>query len=994
MPFYQRLSKISYITALLLLAGVSSWAQRYTFHNLGIDDGLIQSQATCFAQDPDGKLWIGTMGGVSSFDGQHFDNISTGNGLLSNLTNGIAADKNGNIWISNSFGLQKLTGKTLQNFLLPFLNESDDEKNKKRRDPRAQVIQVGDSVWWRVRGELYLLKGNKLTKFNTPAKDNPITSILADKQTLWVAQRDTIFRLQNNKWDTITFSDKPTGAPGIRCMYTDKNAVTYIGTDAGLYSIDGKKIKAVKLNNQDLNFFTINRMIVDRSGALWMATQSGIMKMEPNKFTIFNKKNGLADNSFTDIFEDREGNIWMASDGLGIYRFSGTLFTCLDESSGLASSQVMALAHNKRDSLFLGTVDAGLFVYKDEKAVPLPLPGATRAYITSLCYSRSQKLWIGTYNYGLYEYSKNKFRVFQPPHKGFNSNSIFALYEDAKSRLWIGFRDGVTVLENDSFKTIPIKPTRIQGFSSIGADSILIVTESKGIMLCTNGVTSEFVTHSVLDSYSISCIYTSGKYIWAGTGEKGVFRYDLESHKAVVFNKANGLKSDFIYNIIGDKNGNIWLGTGFGIQKIMNPTADNPQLVHFGKSDGVKGMESNSNASIMLPDGTIWFGTTNGAMKYNPSSLQIVPSPTRLLLQSVKVAGESTIDRSWFDSLDALLGVPLHLVIPYKKSSISFSFRAISLVSTENLLYRYTLEGLDPNWSEWSQTNTVNYSTLPSGKFRLHVQCKIQGLEEAYPELIYEFEVETPFIKTIWFKLLIIAGLVALGVLLQNVLTRQKRRRQKLVDRLRREEQDKIRIRTAEDFHDEVGNRITRINLLTKLLKNKIIPTPEIDKLLVQIEENTGSLYEGTRDILWSLKPANDNLFEILCRVQEFGHELFEDSQTTFVFHGIVEKYRKIKLPMDMSRNFIMIYKEALNNVLKYANAGEVSIEVTMPKKTVVQLILRDNGKGFDTTSIKRGNGINNMMQRAERLHGRLYIDSRPDKGTILTLTFKVQLQK
>ena len=200
----------------------------------------------------------------------------------------------------------------------------------------------------------------------------------------------------------------------------------------------------------------------------------------------------------------------------------------------------------------------------------------------------------------------------------------------------------------------------------------------------------------------------------------------------------------------------------------------------------------------------------------------------------------------------------------------------------------------------------------------------------------------------------------------------------------------KIRLRTAEDFHDEIGNKLTRINVLANVLKSKVPQTPDVTRILGQIEENAGLLYGGTKDILWSLKPSNDNLYEILMRINDFGAELFGDTEVKFTFDGVNEKWRNYRLPMDMSRNLIMIFKEALNNVLKYAAANNVSIEVILRGKDILQLQLKDDGKGFDVKNVTRGNGIQNMQTRAGRINGKLYVDSRPGKGTILSLTFKI----
>ena len=238
---------------------------------------------------------------------------------------------------------------------------------------------------------------------------------------------------------------------------------------------------------------------------------------------------------------------------------------------------------------------------------------------------------------------------------------------------------------------------------------------------------------------------------------------------------------------------------------------------------------------------------------------------------------------------------------------------------------------------------------------------------------------------------MVLAACILLGVSLQYLANQRKQNRLKLVEELRREEQNKVRQRTAEDFHDEVGNRLTRINVLTNVLKNKIgVLTPDADRLIHQIQDNTAQLYGGTRDILWSLKPSNDNLYEILHRVRDFGGELFQDTEIDFEFVGTDDRWLNYRLPLDVSRNLIMIFKEALNNCLKYAGATRVRLEAYLRDDHTLQMILTDNGKGFDMQYVKKGHGIDNMNVRAGRIHGRLYIDSMKGKGTITTLTFRI----
>jgi ligand-binding sensor domain-containing protein/signal transduction histidine kinase len=967
---------------LLVLCNLTILAQRYPFHNLSVDDGLIQSQATSMAQDKTGNLWIGTFGGLSRYDGHSFTNYTIRNGLPSNTIWSVGVDSDGNIWAGEAAAISRFDGKTFTHFDRP-------QQQAPHLLNYTQQIQAGkDTVWWRVAGDLYFIAAGKINYYTTPGPPGFVSAILLEKEGLWVAKDGILYYLANKKADTIRYTvagEYPTF--NIFKIYRDKDRVIWLATNIGLCRLDKKQILQKGIGADTATTLPVVSSITqDKNGSLWLGTGKGVIRVSGKTVQYYNKHNGLSDNTFFEVFTDFEGNVWMASDGQGLFRYSGTQFTGLDETMGLPSAQIMAIASNRQDALFLGTYDAGLYVFKDGKVSPFPFPSSPVPAITSLCYTHKSKLWIGTRGRGLWSYENAIFRQYSAPERHFPSNLIYCLYEDAERRLWIGFQNGAMVLRNDSFKTVISKSTGVSSFLSIGKDSVLIATDN-GLYIHVGDTVQPFRTNTQADSFRAKCFVMQGRNLWMGSSDYGIIRYNLDTRSVLVINKGNGLRSDFIYNLVTDNDGNVWAGTGFGIHKIrMNK--DEPHVTFYGKAQGITGMESNINAVLKMPDGSIWFGTTNGAMHYQPHAAEMSSAPVSIVLQSVKLAGGNVIEPGYYDSTDNWYRVPYHLHLPYKLNNITFTFQAIAL-SGQQVLYRYRMEGLEAPWSDWSATNSVSYSALPPGNYVFRVQC--QGAEaQNEPELAYAFEIITPFQKTGWFRLAVLIACILLGILLQYIVNNRKQRRERLLAKLRSEEQAKIRLRTAEDFHDEIGNKLTRINVLTNVLKNKVTLNPETLRILGQIEDNTAQLYGGTRDILWSLKPSNDSLYEILHRIRDFGGELFQDTEVDFAFTGTDEKWRNFKLPMDMSRNLIMIFKEALNNSLKYAHAKNVSLDVQLKNKNVLHMVLKDDGQGFDVHSVKKGNGISNMQIRAGRLNGRLYVDSRINKGTLINLSFKL----
>jgi ligand-binding sensor domain-containing protein/signal transduction histidine kinase len=962
-------------------------AQRYSFYNLSVESGLIQSQARDLAQDNQGHLWIGTLGGLSRFDGRSFTNYTIRDGMLNNTVNTITADKKGNLWIGSPKGISCFNGKGFEHFI--FQSPENPAGNFV-----TQIRAAENGTVWCVSGnKIYSIEKGKNKQLTTPDKEAVITALLPDKGSLWAARTGgTVYHWNNKKWDSLSFNlTDPTVKPIVTKIFRDSRQRLWLTTNRGLYKVENGAIVTARVRSMMLDGLpTILSITEDKHHDIWLGMAGGAARITDQDIAFFNKKNGLCDNTIFSVLTDAEGNVWMASDGQGVFRFSGGQFTAIDESTGLPSAQVMSIGADRYGRLFFGTYDAGLYVYGDGKVLGLPFPLKSNPPITAMRF-KDGNIWLGTAGAGLWKYNGINFFSYTTQTNGLVSNVVTSLYIDDKGRLWIGAPNGATYFEKDSFHAVPMKNTPVQDFINLSNDSILFGT-SNGLKIFYDGNVYPYVTGQAPDSATPQCFALKGNDLWIGTSDNGLIYYNLNTRKSFVLNKSNGLQSDFIYNTIIDNEGNIWVGTGYGIHKITIKEGSKPSIYFYGKGQGLTGMESNHNAVLKMPDGSIWFGTTNGALHYRPQAKTISPMPISIVLQSIKVFGENITDSTYYDSTDISYKVPYGLHLPPQKNNITFTFQAISLSGSEQIRYRYRIDGLDAPWSDWANTNTITYSALPPGNYILRVQCNSNGSNEVLRELKYPFEIITPFHKTNLFRLIILAACILLGITIQYVANQRKLNRLRLVEKLRREEQGKVRQRTAEDFHDEVGNKLTRINVLTNVLKNKLgdLTTPDTRRILDQIQDNTGQLYSGTRDILWSLKPSNDNLYEILHRIRDFGGELFQDTEIDFIFTGTDERWRDYKMPLDISRNLIMIFKEALNNTLKYANATEVKLDVNLRADEALQLVLTDNGTGFDVQYVKRGHGIDNMNVRAARINGRLYIDSRKGKGTIINLTFKL----
>lgn len=969
------------VLVVLIFLATPTFAQRQPFFNLSIESGLVQSQATCLTQDKWGRLWIGTLGGLSCYDGSTFTNFSARDGLPSGTITCLAAAPDGTVWVGTTRGLVRHAGRGFQRVAVP-------------AEPTRLAVEKSGAVWCLAGGKVHLAEGTHGQTL--PSFSTPVTAILADREAgLWVAAQGKELQLFRGGKARIRVSiSKDANGKAMtvrRLMQTRKGAMLTLGP-AGVHSLSAGKFYRLGASPWAPLEAPVTCATEAADGSLWLGARSGVLHIKDTTTHVLRRRAGLSDNLFYDALTDREGHVWLASDGQGLFRFSGAPFETLDESAGLPAEQVMSIAANARGTLYFGTYDGGLFSFKAGRVAAMPFPDGEVPAITALAATRDGTLWVGTRTSGLWQMRQERLRRFTGRTDAPLVASVTVLYEHPRTGdVYVGFAGGIGIWRAGAYTAVPLSGT-VQDVVALGPDSVLVAATNGLQILNGGGYVSSYRTGTALDSVVPQCLLRRGPELWVGTPDGGVLCYNTRAHRilAIIDRKA-GLHSDFVYNLVADRAGDVWAGTGNGIHRIRTSVDRPPQVEYFGGAYGVSGMESNQRASLMMPDGSLWFGTTAGAVHYKPAAAggeMIRRAPVSLSIIAVGTGASDSVRRSWYTLPTGPYGIPEGLQLPYRENSLTVRFRAVSLGGPEELLYRYRMDGKRGDWSAWSAEERVTFSALPPGAHRMELECGTDG-KRALQKTHFDFEVETPFHKSALFYFLIGAGCIGVGVGMQALAARRRRAGETALEAVRREEQAKVRQRTAEDFHDEVGNTITRMTVLTSVLQSKV-KEPEAVRIIEQIRENAGRLYSGTRDILWSLKPGADNLYEILHRIRDFGQDLFGDTDVRFVFTGSDECWREHRLSLDWSRNLTMIFKEAMNNALKYSGAGQLDLVATLSDERELTIQLRDDGKGFDPAESRNGHGLQNMRTRAGRLGGTLNVESAPGAGTTLVLRFNI----
>lgn len=164
-----------------------------------------------------------------------------------------------------------------------------------------------------------------------------------------------------------------------------------------------------------------------------------------------------------------------------------------------------------------------------------------------------------------------------------------------------------------------------------------------------------------------------------------------------------------------------------------------------------------------------------------------------------------------------------------------------------------------------------------------------------------------------------------------------------------------------------------------------------LNKYLGQISDQAGHVTESLRDIVWSIQPQNDKLQNLLDRMKKFAGQILESKNINYNFNisGIHSKEQV--LDIETRQNVYLIFKEILNNIVKHSQATETSIVMSSTPKSL-QIEIKDNGIGLDDSTITKGNGLNNMKQRAEKLKGTFKIGPFDSKGTAILCTIPINI--
>ena len=908
-------------------------------------------------QDSRGFIWVCTRGGLSRYDGSRFTNFTTDNGLTNDMINDIYEVAPQEFIIA-----QNLNGpRLLKNDRIVPLSGGDNITLNKFYKIKNRLVATTDRdgvVEW------------SKSAFNQiiPSYPNSIGEMAAINDSLWLMVHlpfsIRFTRLSQGKLD----DSFPLDATA---TFTDSHQRTWVGTVHGLKLLDKRNTSNKTLhflplpggfNLPLLNQAYIDQIMEDSRGNIWIGTVNGLVRVDIKGHSyVYTQQNGLPASKVNCMMEDSENNLWIGTP-LGLSKLSLT---------NIMNTYQLDLGPSHDGTLGVQTVSANHWRIFDGKKISQFDPVTGRL---------SNSIMMNPAGYLINNMNKDEFNV-----QNMGKALIYHTgRERAENVKWpqkqlgnIIRMDSTTFLGTVVDTIFTIINGEITGYFVTKVKSqidrllldrnniLWVATWDHGLLKVRMGNKSYAGLFQIIDTIAgrlpdpnIRSIYLDNKNIlWIGTRYKGLLRYnELPGGKYDIqhYGTKEGLSSNFVLTISQDPAGNIWAGSLQGIDKLI-PTGDNYRIFNFGQVNKI----FSKIYDIKFHDGNYLQATGYPYLLYAIDKRQdTLPPP---LTYITKIAA-GPVDTSFTTTST------LHL--PTNKAQIYFEFSAPQYINEDFTKYSYRLLGYgDTSWKLSGKSRNVYFASLKPGAYTFEIRALGFNDQWGIPAS-YEFVVNTPFWQKAWFMALmvVLTGLLAYSIYRYRV--------RQLIH------VQKVRNRIASDVHDEIGSNLTNINILSTLGKRNLAQPQKAGDFLNRISDEVSSSSQALDDIIWSVNTSHDTLEETVARMRRYAAELFDAANISYELY-LDPAFEARRIDMEQRRDLYLLYKEAVNNISKHANAKQVAIQLAIERNQLM-LIVKDDGIGFDMQKGTERHGLEGMKERIKKWKGKINLESKPGNGTIV----------
>ena len=947
-----------YIYVFFLANNILAQTPVLYFRNLTTENGLSHNKVNCIVQDTRGFLWIGTDDGLNRYDGNRFQLFrhepSDTTTISGNIITDLLEDKNGILWITTSDG-----GFTRYDYRLPpqkqfrqYKHSVSDTNSIPGNIINALVEDRAGYLWLATSGNGVLRFDKSTHQFSEPAKRKVRTclDISIDKNgMIWaggegggfVKINPNNFQIEEDTRYRNVYAKLPHMT--VAALFNDRQNNTWMGSwDKVIYKVAAttqqEEVFTTKaapnsfIGDDPLSFAE------DGKHHIWIGGKyRGLHLYYPQTNQFYNyqhdaaREGTLADNQINTVYIDRSGIVWIGTNrGISIHDPAQQQFVqTFLPISGNNNRTLFDFTINTEGNLIIGSTD-GIYIWNSERSFdyrPLHYKGEKLA-ATKFYREGDDVLFIGT-NLSLFTVTGNNWkprllpntekdvvmkriiesRVVSMVKDSIDGNPVllvspfghFLTYYDFTLKKWVSRQDSTRQI----IKRFNIKDNRIRKFFKARNGKIWFATAKAGLGEWIKNPSPRLeYYHNIpgdLASIGNNNIYDITEDVlgnlWISTYGGGLYYFNIGSKKFQHISSSHNLAE----GIQTDRSGNIWMIANGNLHKYdpHRKAYTTFQLPDVEKTGGVKGYIFKNHAGTMYVAGTDYF------IQINPDSIHDVITQPGVFFTNFTIFNNS------FSHL--LFERKIHL--KHNENFFSIEYAGPSYQAEYVVQYAHQLEGFDRDWVE--DNGKAEYTNLDGGEYIFKVRSTIKPGEWGREIATLRIYITPPFWKTWWFYSLC-AALTGLIVYIGY--------RYRINEILKRQA---IRNKIAQDLHDNVGSTLSSISVYSQVAKiyKQQDKNDALHDALEKISSTSSEMISEMNDIVWAINPRNDNMETILQRMESFARPLLASQNIQFHFE-YTASIKFVSLEMTKRKNFYLIFKETINNAIKYADCKKLWVSI------------------------------------------------------------------
>ena len=962
-----------------------------------VQDGVLSGAPTAFAQTSDGYIWIGTPSGLSRFDGVSFLawNPPAGQHYPSGIASikSLYAARDGSLWIGTAAGLAHWANGKFTSISAPY---AAVEAIAEDREGAIWITRSHTRNW---TGPICRVLADSEQCFGKPdgiqtLAANPIATDVQGR--FWIGASGTLL-----VWQGKLIGEYPLPGPSatdatraIEGVAVDAEGTVWAGVDRtgphdGLQSFSNGRWHSYTAPGFNGANVGVSTLFVDRDRCLWVGTENqGIYRIRGRSVDHFGRQDGLSGNSIQRIFQDREGDIWVAT-GEGIDDFRDLPIVTYSSIEGLSTEFVSGILARRDGSVTVTTLSS-VDSIQGSAITPQKFPSEPRSNPLAMLEDHRGNLWIGRNDGELGVEVNGRWHVIL---KGDLVDPVLSLAEEANHAVWAviaGPHPKLIRIENFQVRQ-EFKPPQIPAAFCVIADpngGIWLSLLDGSLMHFQSGDWQRLSMEAFSRRYSrvggiFNMSFDSNGTLW-GAANTGVVGY--RNGNLRFLNERNGLPCPSTYATVSDLHNDLWILGQCGLLQINNSELErwwaNPesrlQISTFTAIDGFRsGIPYSHPAAVRSPDGRIWFHNRSVVMMIDPDHLDgntVVP-PVHI----EQVIADRRTHQAQSD-----------LRLPPRTHQVEFDYAGLSFVEPSKVLFRYMLEGYDTQWQEPGTRRSAFYNDLKPGTYTFRVIASNNSGIWNKDGASLEFSVAPAYYQTSLFRAM--CGAILLASLWGLYLLRLRQMRQEFNIALEARVNERTRI--ARELHDTLLQSLHGLMLKFQAACNMLPRRPDDAKQTLEraISESEQAIVES-RDAIHDLRSQPASGLNLASLLEAAGEELVVAQDGTKVSPGfrVIVEGEPLKLSPNLQEEVYRITNEVLRNAFRHAGAGQIEVEIRYDKSQL-RLRIRDDGEGIDPKVLEESQrpghwGLPGVRERAQRIGSQLSFWSQAGAGTEVELT-------